>query len=138
MPILDHSKPVDWYYNQSPFLFWSVIGVAYRTYSPDRVLFNSLAAKITERAYASLNPIHASLCTVKGLLLLLNWPFPSSSLGQDIHFSLCGGMLHMAMQIGLHVPLSSQDFTRVRIRLKDEDIKDRAELWAHCVLVYER
>lgn len=52
---------------------------------------------------------------------------------------MSGMLLHIAMQNGLHVPMSSHEFSRVKIPAPSEaDLLRRSELWAHTVIVYQR
>ena len=47
-------------------------------------------------------------------------------------------MMHVAMQIGLHRPSHAQDFTKFRIELREEELKDRVGTWAICNIVAQR
>ena len=43
------------------------------------------------------------------------------------------------MQNGLHIPMSSHEFSRVKIPAPSEaDLLRRSELWAHTVIMYQR
>ena len=54
-------------------------------------------------------------------------------------FPLSGMLLHISMQNGLHIPMSSHEFSRVKIPAPSEaDLVRRSELWAHTVIVYQR
>lgn len=76
--------------------------------------------------------------TIQGLLIILTWPFPKEN-RPDVTFPLAGMLLHVAMQNGFHIPMSSHEFSRVKIPAPSEvDMIRRSELWAHCVLVYQR
>lgn len=76
--------------------------------------------------------------TIQGLLLLLTWNFPKDD-RPDVTFTMSGMLLHIAMQNGLHIPMSSHEFSRVKIPAPSEaDMVQRSELWAHCVIVYQR
>lgn len=76
--------------------------------------------------------------TIQGLLLLLTWPFPKGE-HPDVTFPLSGMLLHISMQNGLHIPMSSHEFSRVKIPAPSEaDLIRRSELWAHTVIVYQR
>ncbi|GLI75973.1 hypothetical protein PoHVEF18_004239 [Penicillium ochrochloron] len=76
--------------------------------------------------------------TIQALLLLLTWPFPKGD-HPDVAFPLCGILLHMSMQNGLHIPMSSHEFSRVKIPAPSEaDLLRRSELWAHTVIMYQR
>lgn len=137
MPVLDQSVTPNAYYALSPFLFWAIIGVGCRSYHRNPTLLGVLPSKIQTMALFSLNS-NLSLQVVQGLLLILFWPFPKASTGTDMTFPLSAALLHMAMQLGLHLPASSQEFSKVRIRLTENDTKIRAEVWGYCMLVYQR
>jgi hypothetical protein len=75
---------------------------------------------------------------VKALCLLCTWPFPTSSTSTDPTFMFSGVMMQMAMQIGLHRPSHTQDFSKFRMELHEDEIKDRVLSWAICNLVAQR
>ena len=137
MPILDPSTSPNAYYTLSPFLFWTIIGVGSRSYSRNPTLLGILPTRIHNMALLTLNaPV--TLQSVQGLLLLLFWPFPKTSTGYDLGYPLTGALVHMAMQMGLHLPVLSQEFSRVRLKLDEQEIKKRAETWGYCQLIYMR
>lgn len=75
---------------------------------------------------------------IQGFLILLTWALPKES-RTDVTFPMSGLMLHIAMQNGLHIPVSSNEFSRVNISPPTEAVMvRRAELWAYCVVVYQR
>ncbi|KAJ5238197.1 hypothetical protein N7489_008288 [Penicillium chrysogenum] len=138
LPILDAQTKPNAYFAQSPFLFWAVIGVASRSYSRNPTLQTALAQEVPEMAFLSVLSTCAPWYTIQGLLLLLTWPFPKEN-RPDVTFPLSGMLLHVAMQNGFHIPMSSHEFSRVKIPASsDLDMVRRSELWAHCVLVYQR
>ncbi|KAJ5625345.1 hypothetical protein N7510_001654 [Penicillium lagena] len=139
IPILDPETRPNTYYAQSPFLFWAVIGVSCRNYSRNPTLLMALAQSITEMAFLSGVSLSPPWHTIQGLLLLLTWPLPKGH-RPDVTFALSGLLLHIAMQNGLHIPMSSHEFSRVKISAapSETDMVRRAELWAHCVVVYQR
>jgi hypothetical protein len=47
-------------------------------------------------------------------------------------------MMHAAMQIGLHRPGHTQDFSKLRIELREEELRDRVKTWAVCNIVAQR
>ena len=47
-------------------------------------------------------------------------------------------MMHVAMQVGLHRPSHTQDFTKFKVELLDEELKDRIRTWAACNGVAQR
>ncbi|GFF28779.1 Regulatory protein LEU3 [Aspergillus lentulus] len=137
LPILDVGLTPNAYYTQSPFLFWAVIGVACRSYPKNPTLLTALSRGIVEMALLSAlstTPWH----TVQGLLLLLTWPFAKDKTRSDVTFTLSGMMLHIAMQNGTHIPMSSHEFSRFKTPAPTEaDMVRRSELWAHCVIAYQ-
>ena len=124
-------------YALSNFLFWAIIGVGCRTYSRNPTLLGVLPLKVQTMALLTLNA-NATLQIVQGLLLVVYWPFPKSNNGTDLTFALSGALLHMAMQMGLHIPQSSQEFSKVRIKIGEDEFKKRAETWGYCMLVYQQ
>ena len=138
LPILDPSITPNAYYSLSPLLFWAIIGIACRTYSKNPTLLSVLPSKIQVMALMSLNVPQTTLAIVQGMLLLLQWPFPKVGHGHDQSFPLSAAVLHMAMQIGLHLPVASQEFSKQRVRLTEEELRIRAETWGYCTLIYQR
>ena len=51
---------------------------------------------------------------------------------------LAGLMMQIAMQIGLHRPSHSQDFTKFKVELMEEELRDRVRTWAACNAVAQR
>ncbi|KAJ5641341.1 hypothetical protein N7490_005341 [Penicillium lividum] len=139
LPILDpHTRP-NAYYAQSPFLFWAIIGVSCRVYPQNPTLLMALARSITEMALLSALSSSPAWHTVQAFLVILQWPFPKGG-HPDVNFTMGGMMLHIAMQNGLHIPMSSHEFShRPRMPVPSEaDLVRRSELWALCVIVYHR
>ncbi|KAK5371143.1 hypothetical protein LTR20_007250 [Exophiala xenobiotica] len=137
MPILEPSMTPNACYALSSFLFWAIIGVGCRTCHNNPTLLGVLPPKIHKMALLSVNG-NGSLQTVQAWLLLLYWPFPKSNTGQDLIFPMSAAILHMAMQLGLHLPSSGQEFSKVRLRLSEEEMRMRAETWGYCTLIYQR
>ncbi|GLA38218.1 hypothetical protein AnigIFM63309_005224 [Aspergillus niger] len=140
LPILDPETTPNVYYTHSPFLFWSIVGIASRTYSKNPTLLTALARNINEMALLSIISGSSAWHCIQGLLLVLTWPFPKDATMADVTFPLSGMLLHIAMQNGLHIPMSSHEFSK-RKRLpapSEAEMIRRSELWAHCVIVYQR
>lgn len=51
---------------------------------------------------------------------------------------LCGLMIQVAMQLGLHRPSHSQDFSKFRVELIEEELRDKVRTWAICNIVAQR
>ncbi|KAL2834667.1 C6 zinc finger domain protein [Aspergillus pseudoustus] len=138
LPILNPDTRPDTYYAQSPFIFWCLIGVSCRAYIRNPTLLMALARHVIEMAFLSALSTSPPWHTIQGLLLLLTWPFPKGD-HPDVTFQLGGMLLHIAMGNGLHIPMSSHEFSRVKIPVPSEgDLVRRSELWAHTVIVYQR
>ncbi|KAJ5628963.1 Transcription factorfungi [Penicillium lividum] len=138
LPFLDRQQPPDEYYNNSPLLFWTMISVGARRYQGDSSLLTSLSGPVTRLVWSTLADIPQSYHVVKALCLLCSWPFPTSSTSTDPTFMLCGMMVQVAMQLGLHRPSHSQDFSKFRVELIEEELKDKVRTWAICNIVAQR
>ncbi|KAF7589692.1 hypothetical protein BBP40_003939 [Aspergillus hancockii] len=139
LSILNPLTTPNTYYAQCPFLFWAVIGVACRTYSKNPTLLTALAHSITDMALLSPALGSPPWLVIQGLLLLLTWPMPKDNTRLETTFALSGTLLHIAMQNGLHIPMSSHEFTKKNIPAPSEtELIRRTELWARCVIVYQR
>ncbi|KAB8229141.1 hypothetical protein BDV23DRAFT_158988 [Aspergillus alliaceus] len=138
LPFLERGQPPDEYYNASPLLFWTIISVGARRYQTDTHLLNSLAGPVSRLVWSTLADIPQSYHVVKALCLLCTWPFPTSSTSTDPTFMLCGMMMQVAMQLGLHRPSYAQDFSKFRVELIEEELKDKVRTWAICNIVAQR
>lgn len=131
--------PSDQYYSTSPLLFWTILSVGARRYhQPDIRLVDSLSGPVTRLVWSTLADIPQSYHVVKALCLLCTWPFPTSSTSTDPTFMLCGMMMQVAMQFGLHRPSHAQDFTKFRVELIESELRDRVRTWAICNTVAQR
>ncbi|GLI73685.1 hypothetical protein PoHVEF18_001905 [Penicillium ochrochloron] len=138
LPFLNRTQTPDDYYNASPLLFWIIISVGARRYQSDSGLLTSLAGPVTRLVWSTLADIPQSYHVVKALCLLCSWPFPTSSTSTDPTFMLCGMMIQVAMQLGLHRPSHSQDFSKFRVELIEEELRDKVQTWAICNIVAQR
>lgn len=145
LPILDPSTTPNAYYEQSTLLFWTIIFVASRNYNRNPTLFPTLAEPILEMVLLSMGSNAAPIFKIQSFLLFLTWPPP----GFEVFFPLSGWLLHIAMQNGLHIPMASHEFARNMRSLRSEpshanksilmmDMQRRSELWAYCIIVYQR
>ncbi|KAG7006876.1 hypothetical protein G7Y79_00012g032120 [Physcia stellaris] len=138
LPMLDPLKSPDDYYAASPLLFWVVVAVAARRYDSDPTLLASLAGPVSRLLWATLESVPQSYIVVKALCIICTWPMPISSTSADPTFMLSGMMMQIAMQIGLHRPSHAQDFTKFKVELRAEELKDRVRTWASCNAVAQR
>ena len=136
--MLDPQKSPDDYYKASPLLFWVIIAVAARHYDADPTLLNSLNGPVSRLLWSTLQGVPQSYFVVKALCIMCTWPMPISSTSSDPTFMLSGVMMNIAMQIGLHRPSQAQDFTKFKVELREEELKDRVRTWAACNAVAQR
>lgn len=125
-------------YAQSPFLFWTIVGIGCRRYPNDPTMLGRLAPNITNLALLSLSSRAAPILIIQGLLLLCTWPGPVDTLGKDVGYVLSGIALNLAMRAGLHVFGNGQDFARTKLDPNEEHTAMRARLWFHCLVVCQR
>lgn len=136
LPILEQKNSPDIVYERSLLLFWAIIAVSCRTYAKDPTLLDSLGERVLNLCLLSLRT--PTVSNIKGLLLVLTWPLSKTAGNHDMAYAISGSILHMAIQIGLHIPTSSQDFSRVKVNLTEAQIVKRAELWGYCIVTYQR
>ena len=115
-----------------------MIITAARRYDPDPLLLNALSGPVTRLLWASVADVPQNYIVVKALCIICTWPLPVSSTSSDPTFMLSGVMLMVSLQIGLHRPSHAQDFTKFRIELREEELKDRIRTWATCNMVAQR
>ena len=112
--------------------------MAARRYGPDPNLLTSLSSPLSRLLWSTLADVPQDYHVVKALCLLCTWPLPISSTSADPTFMLSGVMMHVAMQIGLHRPSHAHDFSRFKVELREEELKDRAKTWAAVLVVGQR
>ncbi|KAK2797559.1 hypothetical protein FQN50_009154 [Emmonsiellopsis sp. PD_5] len=138
LPFLEREKLPEEYYTTSPLLFWTIISVGSRRYQADPTLLNALSGPVSRLVWSTLADVPQIYHVVKALALLCTWPFPTSSTSTDPTFMLCGMMMQIAMQIGLHRPSHAQDFSKFRVEFREGELKDRVKTWAVCNIVAQR
>ena len=136
LPILDPLRPPEYFYTSNQLRFWVIICVAARRDDP--ALLESLAEPVSELLWKTLAGVPQNYIVVKALCLLCTWPLPIGSTSTDPTFMLAGLMMQIAMQIGLHRPSHTQDFTKFKVELLDEELRDRVRTWAACNAVAQR
>ncbi|KAH7319995.1 c6 zinc finger domain-containing protein [Stachybotrys elegans] len=137
LPFLNPQHTPDQYYQQHPLLFWAVISVAARRFSPQNApnLLSNLSGPLTRLLWSTIGEVPSSYYVVKALCLLCAWPLPTSTTTSDPTHILCGVMMKTATGIGLHRPNNIQDFSRVSVQLNREQLGDRVTTWAVCNIV---
>ena len=135
LPFLNPDRTPEMYYQRSPLLFWAIISVGARHYNAEEALYTCLSGPVSRLMWSIFAEVPQNYHVVKALVLLCTWPFPTSSTSTDSTFMLCGIMMQIALQIGLHRPNHAQDFSKFRIELRDAELQDRIKTWAVCNIV---
>ncbi len=135
LPFLNRDAPPELFYSHHPLLYWTIISVAARRYSPDSTLLNSLSGPLSRLLWTTIGDVPSSHYVVQALCLLCTWPLPTSTTSSDPTHILCGVMMKTATGIGLHRPNHSSDFSRVPVELDNEQLHDRVVTWAVCNIV---
>lgn len=134
-PILDPNISPNDYYDQSPFLFWTIVVTGSRRYSDHPDVLEKTSQTITQLAFSSMALRTSQVPVIQGLLILCTWRLPTNSMYKDTTHLMCGSAVHLATQIGLHIAGVGQDFARTPLE-KDQSLKiQRARLWLCCVIV---
>ncbi|KAI1660571.1 hypothetical protein F4813DRAFT_379347 [Daldinia decipiens] len=97
-----------------------------------------LAPRMNKMALLALEDTNSPMETIQGIILLCHWPVPTSSMYKDMTQMLSGAALHLAMQIGLHVVGTGQDFARTVLPSNADHSSRafRAQLWTRCLITY--
>jgi hypothetical protein len=122
-----------------------ILLVASRSYSKNPTLFMALRQPVNDMLLLSLSTNATPVAKIQSLILFLTWPVPK----MEVLFPFSGLLLHLAMQNGFHMPMASHEFSRhVAIpkenptqtdrSLANVDMQRRSELWAQCIVVYQR
>jgi hypothetical protein len=137
LPFLNPQQAPDQFYQQHPLLFWAIISVASRRYSPQNApnLISNLSGPLTRFLWTTIGEVPSSYYVVKAMCLLCAWPLPTSTTTSDPTHILCGVMMKTATGIGLHRPNHIQDFSRISVTLNKEQLADRVATWAVCNIV---
>jgi hypothetical protein len=138
LPFLDQEMAAEQYFSTCSLLFWTILSVGARRYQTDTHLLNALAGPVMRLVWSTLADIPQNYHVVKALCLLCTWPFPTSSTSTDPTFLLCGMMMQIAMQLGLHRPSHARDFTKFRVELIESELRDKVCTWAVCNTVAQR
>lgn len=138
LPFLNPDRKPEDYFARSPLLFWTIISVGARHYTPEPDLFASLSGPLMRLVWSTISEVPQNYHMIKALILLCAWPLPTSSTSTDPTFMLCGLMMQIALQIGLHRPTHAQDFSKFRVELRDVELQDRVVVWSVCNIVAQR
>lgn len=136
LPILEPDTTVNQTYDLCPLLFWVVIAVAARRHATQTALLDRVEAPVNKMLAEVVFANPQNYQVVKALAILCTWPLPKKKTSKDPTWLFSGMMMEIALQTGLHRPSNVQDFyTRQRIELRDEDVRDRLRTWVCCNIV---
>ncbi len=135
LPFLSPALTPEQYYVQHPLLYWSIVAVAARRYTPDPTLLTAISSPLNSLLWRTIGDVPGSHFVVKAMCLLCTWPLPTSTTTSDPTHILCGVMMKTATGIGLHRPSHINDFTRVAVELNNDQLHDRVVTWAVCNVV---
>lgn len=138
LPVLDPAKSPSFYYECSELLFWAVISVAARRYDEDPTLLTGVSAPLLRLVWSTVADVPQNYHVVKAFCLMCSWPLPSKTSSKDSTFILAGLMQAIALQTGLHRPSHVQEYSRVKMIINEDDIKDRLQTWAACTIVMQK
>jgi hypothetical protein len=51
--------------------------------------------------------------TIQALIILCTWPFPTTTTYKAVSLTLSSIAISASMQVGLHMPFNTQDFSRM-------------------------
>lgn len=137
-PLIDADRPPNWFYDTCPLLFWTVIAIGARHYEPDPSLLTQLVQPLNTLLWTTVASVPQDFYVVKALCLLCVWPLPVTTTSADSTMMLVGLMMQMARSIGLHRPSQAQDFSKFKIELREEELRDRVKTWAACNVIAQR
>lgn len=92
-PLMDPAMSPNYVHSRAPFLFWMIISIGSRRYSTHPRLVNALAPRVTHLAFTGLNSRSMPMQYIKGVILLLSWPFSSTAFYRDPSFVLSGSVI---------------------------------------------
>lgn len=138
LPVLQPPSSADAIYDVSPFLFWAIIMTASRHDHGDLSFSQPLAIGVRSLLWTTIaNPPYI-LPSLQAICILCAWPFPASSMTQDITFMLGGILKTAALQAGLHQPDMYAHFSRSRYSLRPDELREATRVWCCIYIVIER
>ncbi|GAB5588195.1 Regulatory protein leu3 [Umbelopsis nana] len=124
------SRSIETIYEVCPLLFWVIVAVASR----DQVMVKNLIPHVKQMvSEITLKPAR-NVEIVQALLILCMWPFPYHSQLEDPSFIYSGMAMHIGLQIGLHRPEFTFEFSS-----KEDVLRSSAHIrrttWIACFVV---
>ncbi|PVI02549.1 hypothetical protein DM02DRAFT_653369 [Periconia macrospinosa] len=133
-PILPINTIPDAVYKACPFLFWTIISTAARHDNSDFTLLPSLLPALKDLLWSTVAIVPHTLPALQAMAILCVWPFPESSMPIDNTFLLAGILKSAAMHAGLHRPDVLTHYSRVRLSLRTQEIREAVRVWC-CVYI---
>jgi hypothetical protein len=99
-------------------------------------MLESIGLQMKRMVFVSMSSPSTPLDTLQGLLILCTWAAPLQSMTKDMTYVVCGASIHLAIQIGLHIPDARQDFVPKELRSNESDLTLRARLWSLACIVH--
>lgn len=138
LPVLTPGFAPSHYFGLHPLLHWAIITVAARHHSARPSLLQELKDPFQDFLWYTISKVPQTYHVVKALCLTAAWPLPTNSTSTDPSMMICGSMVQLAMSFGLHRPSHAQDFSRFKIVLKEDEIRDRMNTWVVVNLVAQK
>ena len=135
--LVDPSLTPETCYEQSEFLFWTIICTGARKYAEDPTVLERVAQRIMEIARTALFTIQNPIPAIQAALILCLWSAPIDTMWKDPSHVVSGTALQLAVQNGLHSMGREQDFRRVNVSNNSKSTL-RGQLWVHCVVISQR
>lgn len=136
--IFDQDQEPESYFNDSTFLFWTIVATGARHSGQDSNLFLHATKEVRDGAFQPMWNITNPIPVILASLILCLWPLPIDTMWKDPSHALAGYAHSLATQIGLYAAGHEQDFSRTRTHVTDKVRVFRAHLWLHCCITFQR
>ena len=141
-------------FQQSPFLFWTIVCTGSRRYAANPRIYTQLSKRMIGFVLSSLISSARPIPAIQAVILLCSWPVPTTSIFHDPAHALAGAALNLATQNGLHVLCREVEFSK-RPRKQGQEILQlqgqpyekgvsidgeiifRLRLWTHCLITFQ-
>lgn len=133
LPFKMMTHSADAIYSRCPLLFWVICATA-----ANWKLRSQLATPVTTMLTAAIHSIPRSVEQVQAMLIMSMWPFPFSSVMEDVSHYYCCLATQMALHLGLHRPNQTHlhehgHEERENARAVGEEVKTTT--WLSCFIV---
>lgn len=116
-------------FHRCPFLFWAICSAAMLGHAKPM-----LQEELSKLVAAAIATPPRSVEVVQAFLVLCMWPFPFYTTTEDPSLLYCGIAIQAGLQMGLHRPGFTRDFSSRRVLLEEpEDVVNST--WLACYIV---